>query len=299
MSDTQISWPKKTRELHNHHFDSTVWNDFVFRNDDIVIVTYAKSGTTWVQQIVGQLIFAGAEDIEIGAMSPWVDLRVPPKDVKLEAIEAQDHRRFVKTHLPVDALVFSPQAKYIYIGRDGRDVVWSLYNHHVNAKDSWYESLNDTPGRVGPPIPRPPEDIRQYFSEWLEGDGYPFWPFFESVASWWDIRDLPNVMLLHFAELRRDLPGAIRRVAAFLDVPVDEAVFPDIVEHCTFEYMKRHAEKSAPMGGGAWEGGAKTFIHKGTNGRWRDVLSPEENARYERIARRELGDACAAWLAQQ
>jgi aryl sulfotransferase len=199
----------------------------------------------------------------------------------------------------VDALVFSPQAKYIYIGRDGRDVVWSLYNHHVNAKDSWYASLNDTPGRVGPPIPRPLEDIRQYFNEWLEGDGYPFWPFFESVASWWDIRDLPNVMLLHFAELKHDLPGAIRRIADFLDISIDEAVFPAIVEHCSFDYMKQNAERAAPMGGRAWEGGAKTFINKGTNGRWRDVLSPEENARYEKIARRELGEACAAWLAQQ
>ena len=51
--------PVKTRELHNHHFDSTIWNDFAFRDDDIVIATYAKSGTTWTQQIVGQLIFGG------------------------------------------------------------------------------------------------------------------------------------------------------------------------------------------------------------------------------------------------
>ncbi len=56
-------------------------------------------------------------------MSPWLDLRVPPKDVRLQAVEAQTHRRFLKTHLPVDALVFSPRAQYIYIGRDGRDVV--------------------------------------------------------------------------------------------------------------------------------------------------------------------------------
>ena len=60
---TTIPWPQKQRELHNHHFDSTIWNDFVFRDDDIVIATYGKSGTTWVQQIVGQLLFNGAEDV--------------------------------------------------------------------------------------------------------------------------------------------------------------------------------------------------------------------------------------------
>ena len=122
MRETSIPWPQKTRELHNHHFDSTMWNGFNFRPDDIIIATYAKSGTTWVQQIVAQLLFGGAEDLEVANMSPWIDLRVPPREVKLGAVEAQTHRRFLKTHLPIDALVFSPSAKYLYIGRDGRDV---------------------------------------------------------------------------------------------------------------------------------------------------------------------------------
>jgi hypothetical protein len=121
MNEIQIPWPQKRRELHNHHFDSTIWNDLKFRDDDIVIATYGKSGTTWVQQIVSQLLFNGAEDLEVAAISPWLDLRVPPKHVKLPVVEAQTHRRFLKTHLPVDALRFSPAAKYIYVGRDGRD----------------------------------------------------------------------------------------------------------------------------------------------------------------------------------
>jgi aryl sulfotransferase len=289
--------PRKIREIHNHHFDSTIWNDLVFRDDDIVIATYAKSGTTWVQQIVAQLIFAGAEGLEVASMSPWLDLRVPPKDVKLPIVEAQRHRRFLKTHLPVDALVFSDRAKYIYIGRDGRDVVWSLYNHHANANEKWYDALNKTPGLVGPPIERPPGDVHQYFLEWLERDGHPFWPFWENIRSWWEIRDLPNVHLTHFAALKQDMPGEIRRIAEFLDVPVDPASWPAILEHCSFEYMKKHAAMSAPLGGVFWDGGAETFINKGTNGRWRDVLTPEDVARYEQRARAELGEACARWLA--
>ncbi len=93
--------PKKTRELQSHSFDSTVWNDFRFRDDDIIIATYAKSGTTWMQQIVAQLLFNGKEGLEVAEMSPWMDLRVPPKEVKLQMVEAQTHRRFVKIHLPV------------------------------------------------------------------------------------------------------------------------------------------------------------------------------------------------------
>jgi len=290
-------WPQKQRDLHNHHFDSTIWDDFDFRDDDIVIATYAKSGTTWVQQIVAQLVFNGAEGLDVAAMSPWLDLRVPPKAVKLPEVAAQTHRRFLKTHLPVDALVFSAAAKYLYIGRDGRDVVWSLYNHHVNANGLWYEALNDTPGRVGPPIEPPPDSIHQYFLDWLDRDGYPFWPFWENVRSWWAIKDLPNVLLLHFAEMKADMPGQIRRVAEFLETPIDDSRWPAILEHCSFAYMKRHAAQSVPLGGAFWDGGAETFIHKGTNGRWHDTLTPQDVARYERMAREQLGADCADWLA--
>ena len=294
---TATPWPRKTRELHNHHFDSTVWNDFAFRDDDVVISTYAKSGTTWTQQIVGQLFFGGAAFVPVNEISPWLDLRVPSAAEKLTRLEAQTHRRFVKTHLPVDALVYSPRAKYIYIGRDGRDVLWSLYNHHTNANAEFYALLNDTPGRVGPPIAPPCDDVREYFREWLARDGHPFWPFWENVRSWWAIRDLPTLLLVHFADLKADPESEIRRIADFLDVPIYPERWPAIVEHCSFDWMKRHAALTAPLAGAVWEGGPRTFINKGTNGRWRDVLTAADVARYEATAERELGAECAHWLA--
>ncbi len=289
--------PRKTRELHNHHFDSTIWNDFQFRDDDIVISTYAKSGTTWVQQIVSQLLFDGAPGLEVAEMSPWLDLRVPPKHVKLPAVHAQTHRRFLKTHLPVDALVFSPKAKYLYIGRDGRDVVWSMYNHHANANAAWYDALNNTPGLVGAPIEKPPASTREYFLDWVARDGHPFWPFWENIRTWWAVRDLPNVLMLHFEALKQDMPGQIRRIAEFLEISIDESKWPAILHHCSFAYMKANATKSVPLGGAFWDGGAQTFVHKGENGRWRDTLTAEDCARYEALALQQLGPECAKWLA--
>lgn len=297
MPKPPVPWPQKTRDIHNHHMDSTIWDRFVFRDDDVIVGTYGKSGTTWTQQIVGQLVFAGDPEVQISRISPWLDLRIMPPDI-LELLEAQTHRRIVKTHLPVDALTFSPKAKYIYVGRDGRDVVWSLYNHHAGANQLWYDALNNTPGRVGPPIERPDPDIRRYFQTWLEQNGAPFWAFWENVASWWAVRDLPNVKLVHFTDLKRDLPGEMRKIAAFLQCDIPEDRWPDIVEHCSFDWMKAHAENVSPLGGAIFVGGAQTFINKGTNGRWRDVLTSEDVAAYEARALAELGPECAAWLAE-
>lgn len=189
-------------------------------------------------------------------MSPWIGLRLPLVPVKLAALAAQTHRRFVNTHLPVDALVYSPRAKYLYIGRGGRDVMWSRYNHQVGAKDLWYRLINETPNRVGPPIGKPPESVRQYFPGWLDGVGYPFWPFWANIASWWEIRELPNLMVLHCEQMRLDLPG---QTAADRQLPryrIDEDQFPTVIEHCSFAWSKANATKSTPLGGAVWDGGA-------------------------------------------
>ncbi|HEY3707673.1 MAG TPA: sulfotransferase domain-containing protein [Terracidiphilus sp.] len=292
-----VIWPEKTSEMHNQHIDSTFWDNFKFRDDDIIISTYAKSGTTWMQQIIAQLLFDGETDIDTQAMSPWIDMRVPPKEVKLAAVEAQTHRRFVKTHLPVDALVYSPKAKYIYIGRDGRDVLWSLYNHHATGSQAMYDALNNSPGRVGPPLEPPPADIREYWHTWLEKDGFPYWSFWENVRSWWEIRDLPNLLMVHFDVLKRNMPEEMRRIAAFLNIPIDESKWDLIVEHCTFDWMRAHGEKIVPLGGAMWVDGVKSFINKGTNGRWKETLTAAESAEYESKALAELGPECAHWLA--
>jgi aryl sulfotransferase len=80
---THTAWPRKTRELRTQLFDSSVWNEFRFRPDDVVIASYAKAGTTWTQQIVGQLIFGGREGIDVATLSPWLDLPVMPKRERL------------------------------------------------------------------------------------------------------------------------------------------------------------------------------------------------------------------------
>ena len=136
--------------------------------------------------------------------------------------------------------------------------------------------------------------MRVAFNQWLDSDGYPNWPFWPHVQGWFDARRLPNLRLVHFANLKADLPGEIRSLAEFLGIDIDEAAWPAILEHCSFEYMRGRAierEEHLLKGGGA------TFYNKGTNGRWRDVLTAEDIARYEAEVARNLTPECAEWLA--
>lgn len=288
--------PQKIRELEHALLNSNIWNHFKFRDGDIIIATYPKSGTTWMQQIVAQLLFQGQEDLDIANLSPWVELQVIPQEKMLAKLEAQVHRRFLKTHLPLDALVFSPYAKYIYVARDGRDLAWSLYHQQANVTDEWHQRVNNSPMRTGLPLHKPLGSVRDYFQQWLDKDGYPFWSFWEHVRSWWDARELENVMIVHFKDLKQDLPEQIERIAAFLEIPIELDNKQRILEHCSFSYMKQHANQLAPRNGSFLQGGAKTFFNKGENGRWQAILNSEEIQRYEQIAEEKLGKACADWL---
>ncbi|HEY5624578.1 MAG TPA: sulfotransferase domain-containing protein [Gammaproteobacteria bacterium] len=296
MAETEITYPQKTRELHNALMDSDRWDSFRFRDDDIVIDTWAKSGTTWTQQIMAQLVFNGIEGTAAMDLAPWLDMRIFPLEEILGMLEAQEHRRFVKSHLPADALTISPKAKYLFLARDGRDVIWSLHNHLRHQTDEFYEIVNNTPGRVGPEFHRPPEDVREFFHHFID-NGSPFtdWPYFDHIQSWWDIRHTPNIMLVHFNDLKADMEGMIRKMAAFVDIEIDEDKWPDIVEHCSFDYMKANANTLSPGFADLFEGGLTNFIHKGTNGRWRDILTPEEVEKYERAQAEKLTPNCARW----
>ena len=106
-----------------------------------------------------------------------------------------------------------------------------------------------------------------------------FWPFWENVRTWWEFRDLPNILFVHFANLKRDMPGQMRRIAEFLEVSVDETRWETILEYCSFDWMKRHA-KSVPSG--APSGRRRPGIHQQrVNGRWAETLTPEDVAEYE------------------
>ncbi|QJD66709.1 sulfotransferase domain-containing protein [Xanthomonas campestris pv. badrii] len=297
MTDPHVR--KKIREYPHRFFDSSVWNDLSLREGDIVIASYAKAGTTWLQQIVAQLIFGGEAEIDVSAVSPWVDGVYPDKATKLALLDAQSHRRFMKTHLPADALVTSTLAKYLYIGRDGRDIALSLYDHQCAVSLDAQARLDAGGGEPGKLRVLPPPQLTHdaYVAHWLEHDGAPFWPLWEGVRSWWERREDANVLHLHYNDLLDDLPGQIGRIAAFLDISVPPGKWDTIVAHCRFDYMRQHAARYVPQGAGLWREGGKAFFNQGRSGRWRTALPDALNHAYVQRAHAELGEDAAQWLA--
>lgn len=297
--------PQVKHVYQNHHLDSTRWKRYIPRDDDIIISTSYKSGTTWMQMIVHGLIFGDGEARPLNEVSPWLGMRLRPIDDIIARLEAQQHRRFIKSHLPLDGLPYFPQARYIVVGRDSRDVFMSLWNHYRNYTPDMYKRLNETPGRVGPPFPICPQDIRQFWQRWItsgwfrwESEGYPFWSNLRHTQSWWDYRHLPNVLFVHFNDLLNDLEGEIRRVAEFLEIEASEEALPSIVNAATFSTMKQNSEKIWTSGQNMFKGGSQTFIHMGTNGRWREVLTREDLELHAAAVARVLTPDCARWLEQ-
>ena len=289
----------------NHHLDSTRWQSYSPRDDDIVIATYIKSGTTWMQTIVSHLIFRDLQPRSLMEVSPWVDTRLWPitKNELAEFLDSMEHRRFLKSHLPLDGLPYYPSVKYIVVGRDGRDVFMSLWDHYQNYTREFYERANQPLGPDERSLPRCPEDVRKFWRMWMqkgwfdwESDGYPFWSISHHTQTWWDFSHLPNILFVHYNDLLKDLEGEIQRVANHLEIDVSERFRSDVAEAVTFGNMKKQADQLAPNHEETFHSGAKVFVNKGTIGRWRGVLNEENLQLYRDAVDRKLSPDCAQWL---
>jgi aryl sulfotransferase len=214
--------------------DSTIWDCVTPRPDDIVITSYSRSGTTLTKQIVNLLV-NGHDNFEyLHDLSPWVERTGAPLDDKIERIKNLPYRRFLKSHLPFDALPYYPKWRYICLVRDGRDVAVSLFNHlHAFTPEAYLTF----------PIKldyNPPSNFADFWEEWLETTKH-YWDFFEFINSWWQVRDIPNVLLVHYANLIQNKPNSLEKIANFLDIEADAERQEMILHKSSLEYMREYS----------------------------------------------------------
>jgi aryl sulfotransferase len=291
------------RIIRTWHMDSRLWDDYRPRPGDIVIATYPKCGTTWTQRIVSLLIFQSPEPKPM-ALSPWIDGRFVSVPAETQArIEAQTHRRYLKSHLPFDALPHYAEVKYVHVARDGLDAMMSWHNHQTKYKRM---ELLDRAGladeTVARAYPRPAENPREFFRDWmgLNGEGrvsdVSAAAYFDTEHTYWTARHEPNVLLVHYNDLTANLDAEMRRIANFLEIETPPALWPEFVHAATFGQMQRDGEALMPLAKFAWDRGADDFIYSGKNERWREALTDEDVAAYRAQAEQEMSPALNRWL---
>ena len=127
-------------------------------------------------------------------------------------------------------------------------------------------------------------------------DEFPASRYFELERSWWRERARPNLLLVHYNDLKSDLAGEMHRIAAFLDIEIAPPLWPELVEAAGFQFMREHGATLMPRAAMAWDKGHERFLNEGTNGRWREALTPADAARYAARVKRELSPGLARWL---
>ncbi|CDM76260.1 glycolipid sulfotransferase [Mycobacterium marinum E11] len=278
--------------------DNLRWDSLTLRDGDIVISAPPKCGTTWTQRLISLLIFDGPQlPAPMHLVSPWLDLTARPVQEVAAALDAQPHRRFIKTHTPLDGLVLEDRVTYIGVGRDPRDAAVSMLmdQHRMRA-------LHEVLGPPGERFAPPGLDFDGEFSpldvlrRWLEGPNVPtegiasLATILHHFATFWDRRRQPNVAMFHYADYRADLVGELLRLGSVLGIELGPDRAAELAEHATLDAMRAHADALAPAATPGVLPGHQPrteapFFRAGGRGQWHDIFTAAEHRRYgERAA---------------
>jgi hypothetical protein len=285
--------------------DNGRWDGFAFRPGDIVISTPPKCGTTWTQMLCALLIFDGPDfPAPLGQMSPWLDMNILPLAQVTATLAAQTHRRFIKTHAPLDGVPWHPEVTYFMVGRDPRDVAISFKHHADNLNFERFLELRAA--AVGnedlaelPPRFIPPDDPVEWFRAFVAEETHISPPTLTSVLrhfdTGWQHRREPNVALFHYADLQADLEGELLRLARVLKIPCSPDRAQALAQEASLDRMRERAADVAPIAlQGNWKD-VRAFFRSGGTGEWRDPLSAADLAAYEARVTQLVGPDLAAW----
>jgi len=263
--------------------DSARWDGFPFRQGDIVISTRSKSGTTWVQMICALLIFQTPElPAPLSRLSPWLDWLIEPRAELLARLAAQPHRRFIKTHTPLDGIPLDPRATYLVVARHPLDLAVSLFHQGANLDRKRIGELIGGPAPSDEPAPPPVHDS---LLRWIDQDVQPADALDSLPGVMWHLTDAwrrrhdDNVLLVHYADLSADLDGQMRRIAGRLGIDVPAERWDALVEAAGFARMRARAKQLAPDPAGILKS-REAFFRRGSSGAGRESLTDAEFAHY-------------------
>jgi hypothetical protein len=274
--------------------DNARWDGFVFRSGDVVIAAPSKSGTTWTQLLVALLVFDGPDfPAPLGEISLWMDQQVRPVEEVHATFAAQDHRRFIKTHTPLDGVPIRDNVFYVCVGRDPRDAAVSMVHHSNNLDRDRLSVLLDKE------IRGPQGTLEERMQRWLDGGPFPAWSaraLIDHYATFWEQRHLPNVGLFHFQEYLDDLPRAVHRLAGFLDIPISPGRAAELAAEATIDRARSRAAEVVPDVHLGLFKDATAFLRSGRSGDGVAAMTAEQLERYERIMEEHAPPDLTRWI---
>lgn len=286
--------------------DSHRWYDFPFRDTDIVISSPMKAGTTWTQMICALLVFRTPDlPAPLGELSPWLDMQTRPLDDVVADLEAQSHRRFIKTHTPVDCLPIPPSVTVVGVGRHPLDLYASAARHSANidarrtielvaaviGDDATNELLADRPRRTADPGER----LRFFLEEDHPAEvALTLAGVMDHYRSF--LAEDVHIVRVHYADLMDDREREMRRLAADLGIDVADDEWPDLVAAADFATMKARAAQLVPDAGAGMVADPDAFFARAAVGEWRESVTKECRDRFgERLAELDPDGEIARW----
>lgn len=286
-----LEHPQRTIRYDSPITEAARWDHYTPRDGDIFICTPPKCGTTWTQAICALLIFGTPDlDVKPGVISPWFDATHHPVEEVMAMLDAQTHRRFIKTHTPLDGIPYFPQCQYLAVYRDPRDAYFSMRNHALNQAS-------------GKNAHRATKDIGAGFRHWaerpyIEGerDNFSLANLVHHFETYRQFEHLPNMHLMHYSDMRRDLGAEMLHCAAYLGIEVTADKIEALAAAADFESMKRKADQFVPGAGqNRWKDESR-FFNKGANRQWQDDLSVDDLGVYDTRIRELLSESDRVWL---
>ena len=243
---------------------------------DVVVSAYFKAGTNWIMHTCHQICHHGrAEFDHIQDVIPWPDAAEPRFWIHVNDPAARRTRsgmRVIKSHLPADAIPITPGAKFVAVTRDPADCAASAYH--------FFRGLV-----FGPSMP-PPDVWLDFFAS--DQANFGRWDRF--TASWYEKRDLPNVLFLTFEEVKQDNLGTIRRLADFMGVTLSEDDLECVADVTSFQAMKKINHKFYPAQQSAMADPTGDMIRSGKVGGAKTLFSSDALKHFE--------DKCIGGLAE-
>jgi hypothetical protein len=283
------------REYREDDADNARWQGFAFRPGDVVISAPSKSGTTWTQLLVALLIFDGPDFPDpIGKMSLWMDQKTRPVEEAHAVFAAQQHRRFIKTHTPIDGLPMHDDVRYVCVGRDPRDAAISMIHHSDNLDR---KRLGELIGVDLPPRERPTDE--EVLDRWLEGEDVPGWNarfLFHHYRTFWEAKDRENVALFHFDDYRAALPSELTRLAAHLDIGLDDERAVVLAAEAAIDRVRSRADEVAPEAHMGVFKDTGRFFRSGASGEWEHEMTSGQQKRYRELVEELLPPDLARWV---